>query len=196
MIHKQALSAHFLVAQLACRIGHHDDMNEPPSPDVKEVTGGAVYEGGGVRITAASTDHRPVEPTLGYRIEHDGASVVIGGDGRYYNPEVVQIAIRMAAANEPMPDAPAPMVGAVRLEHVDHEGHGYCTEFLVERRDGAMLDRDLLVRRAASVREDVTETVADNAQLSLGRQELQVRRIVKAGNMSRGVNLLVALTRF
>mgnify|MGYP001331242757 FL=1 len=39
----------------------------------------------------------------------------------------------------------------------------------------------LLVRRAASVREDVTETVADNAQLSLGRQELQVRRIVKAG---------------
>ena len=35
----------------------------------------------GVRITAAPTDHRPVEPTLGYRIEHDGASVVIGGDG-------------------------------------------------------------------------------------------------------------------
>lgn len=29
----------------------------------------------------------------------DGQSLVIGGDGRYYNPEVVQTAIRMAAAN-------------------------------------------------------------------------------------------------
>jgi membrane-bound lytic murein transglycosylase D len=38
----------------------------------------------------------------------------------------------------------------------------------------------LLVRRPASVREDVAEAVADNAQMSLGRQELQVRRIVTA----------------
>lgn len=38
----------------------------------------------------------------------------------------------------------------------------------------------LLVRRHASMRNDVTETVADNAQLSLGRAELQVRRVVKA----------------
>jgi membrane-bound lytic murein transglycosylase D len=38
----------------------------------------------------------------------------------------------------------------------------------------------LLVRRPASVREDVAEAIADNAQMSLGRQELQVRRIVKA----------------
>ncbi len=35
--------------------------------------------------------------------------------------------------------------------------------------------------RSAQVREDVAEAVADNAQLSLARQELQVRRIVKAG---------------
>ena len=34
----------------------------------------------GVRIVAAPTDHRPVEPTLGYRVELDGASVVIAGD--------------------------------------------------------------------------------------------------------------------
>ncbi len=39
----------------------------------------------------------------------------------------------------------------------------------------------LLVRRAASVREDVAENIADNAHLSLGRQELQVRRVVSAG---------------
>ena len=30
---------------------------------------------------------------------YSGQTLVIGGDGRYYNPEVVQIAIRMAAAN-------------------------------------------------------------------------------------------------
>ncbi len=47
----------------------------------------------------------------------------------------------------------------------------------------------LLVRRAASVREDVAENVADNAQLSLGRQELQVRRIVRAGKNDTIANL-------
>ena len=30
---------------------------------------------------------------------HEGQALVIGGDGRYYNKEVIQIAIRMAAAN-------------------------------------------------------------------------------------------------
>jgi len=39
----------------------------------------------------------------------------------------------------------------------------------------------LLVRRSAQVRDDVAGTVADNAQLSLERQQLQVRRVVKAG---------------
>ncbi len=34
----------------------------------------------GVRITAAPTDHRPVEPTIGFRVEYDGASVVLAGD--------------------------------------------------------------------------------------------------------------------
>lgn len=40
----------------------------------------------------------------------------------------------------------------------------------------------VLVRRSAQVREDVAEAIADNAQLSLGRQQLQVRRIVRAGS--------------
>ncbi len=47
----------------------------------------------------------------------------------------------------------------------------------------------LLVRRAASVREDVAESIADNAHLSLGRQELQVRRIVRAGKNDTIANL-------
>ena len=28
-----------------------------------------------------ATDHRPVEPTVGYRVEHEGRAVVLGGDG-------------------------------------------------------------------------------------------------------------------
>ncbi len=47
----------------------------------------------------------------------------------------------------------------------------------------------LLVRRAASVREDVAENIADNAHLSLGRQELQVRRVVRADKNDTVANL-------
>jgi ribonuclease Z len=65
------------------RIAHHDDLTEVPSLDVQESTGGVVFadEAEDVRILAVPTDHRPVEPTLGYRVEHGGKSVVIGGDG-------------------------------------------------------------------------------------------------------------------
>ena len=31
-------------------------------------------------MTAAPTDHRPVEPSVAYRIEHDGHAVVLAGD--------------------------------------------------------------------------------------------------------------------
>ena len=33
-----------------------------------------------MRVIAAATDHRPVEPTVGFRVEHDGKAVVIAGD--------------------------------------------------------------------------------------------------------------------
>jgi ribonuclease Z len=62
------------------RLAHHDDLNWRPGIDVTELAEGVAYEEGGVRITAAPTDHRPVEPTVGYRIEADGAVVVIAGD--------------------------------------------------------------------------------------------------------------------
>ncbi|MCU1368897.1 MAG: ribonuclease [Ilumatobacteraceae bacterium] len=65
------------------RIAHHADMTDGPQPVVTESAGGTVFEDAAadVRIIAVPTDHKPVEPTLGYRIEHDGAAVVIGGDG-------------------------------------------------------------------------------------------------------------------
>lgn len=65
------------------RIAHHDDMTDGPQPLVTESTGGEVFHDAGadVRILAVPTDHRPVEPTLGFRVEHAGRAIVIGGDG-------------------------------------------------------------------------------------------------------------------
>ncbi|MGV0835176.1 ribonuclease Z [Mycolicibacterium thermoresistibile] len=63
------------------RMGHHADLTAPPQVEVSEVTDGVVWDGsGGVQIRVAPTDHRPVTPTIGFRIEHAGASVVLAGD--------------------------------------------------------------------------------------------------------------------
>lgn len=69
-----------LAPDVSYRIAHHADITEPPSVQVHEFTAGEVWDDGGVRITVAPTDHRPVEPTIAFRIEHDGASVVLAGD--------------------------------------------------------------------------------------------------------------------
>lgn len=70
-----------LAPDISYRIAHHDDMTQGPQNVVTEVTGGVVHDAGGVRITAAATDHRPVEPTLGFRVDYGDKVVVIGGDG-------------------------------------------------------------------------------------------------------------------
>ncbi|ODQ96185.1 ribonuclease Z [Mycolicibacterium holsaticum] len=62
------------------RIAHHDDLKTPPPLEVHEYTEGVVWDRDGVTITAAPTDHRPVAPTIGFRVEHAGASVVLAGD--------------------------------------------------------------------------------------------------------------------
>jgi len=73
-----------LTAMLALDVGyrraHHADLDWDPPLDVREIGPGIVLDDDGVRIVAAASDHRPVEPTLAYRIEHDGHSVVIAGD--------------------------------------------------------------------------------------------------------------------
>src|SRR4051812_137913 len=69
-----------LTADIGYRIAHHADLNEPPRCEVTEVLDGIALEHGNVRIIAAPTDHRPVEPTVGYRIEAEGRVVVIAGD--------------------------------------------------------------------------------------------------------------------
>ena len=39
-----------------------------------------VYEADGLRVTAFAVDHRPVQPSVGYRFDYKGRSVVISGD--------------------------------------------------------------------------------------------------------------------
>lgn len=69
-----------LAPDISYRIHHHADITEPPAVQVHEFTDGQVWDSGGVRITAAPTDHRPVEPTIGFRVTHDGTAVVLAGD--------------------------------------------------------------------------------------------------------------------
>ncbi len=62
------------------RLEHHEDLTWSPPVEVTEVLDGVVLDEAGVTITAAPTDHRPVAPTCGYRIEHEGRAVVLAGD--------------------------------------------------------------------------------------------------------------------
>lgn len=62
------------------RIAHHADLNAPPPIEVHEHTDELVWDRDGVTIRVAPTDHLPVAPTIGFRIEFDGASVVLAGD--------------------------------------------------------------------------------------------------------------------
>jgi ribonuclease Z len=72
---------HLLRHDIAWRIVHHEDLTWEPDLEVTEAVGGVVFDEGGVRVLVHRTKHPPVEPTIGFRVEHEGRSVVIGGDG-------------------------------------------------------------------------------------------------------------------
>ena len=65
---------------ISYRIGHHDDLNYSPPVEVIEVDEGRVDLGGEVRVSCAPTDHRPVEPTVAFRLDYGDCSVVTAGD--------------------------------------------------------------------------------------------------------------------
>ena len=69
-----------LAPDIAYRMAHHADLNEPPPVIVREYSDGPIDLGAAFTVTCAPTDHKPVEPTLGFRIDHEGASVVLAGD--------------------------------------------------------------------------------------------------------------------
>lgn len=73
-----------LVEDVGYRLAHHDDLRDPPTAEVAEIDHGVlddeVLAAAGVTVTVAPTDHRPVHPTVGYRVDHDGRSAVLAGD--------------------------------------------------------------------------------------------------------------------
>jgi ribonuclease Z len=72
---------HLLRHDIAWRIEYTPDLlPAEPTFSVTEREDGVVYDEDGVRVIVAPTEHPPVRPTIGYRVEHDGKTVVIGGD--------------------------------------------------------------------------------------------------------------------
>ena len=48
-----------------------------------EIEEGVVYDINGVKVTAFEVDHRPIQPSYGYRIDYEGKAVVLSGDSAY-----------------------------------------------------------------------------------------------------------------
>ena len=71
---------HALEPDIGYRIAHHEPLTEGPKVDVTELQPGDSLEVNDVRVTTAATEHSPVKPTIGYRLEHDGSSVAMVGD--------------------------------------------------------------------------------------------------------------------
>ncbi len=70
-----------LAPDVRYRLDHHADLTDGPAVDVVEVAAGETFTIGSARVRVGATDHRPVEPTVAYRVEIGGKSVVLGGDG-------------------------------------------------------------------------------------------------------------------
>lgn len=63
------------------RLDHHADLTGPPVLDVTEVEPGDTFDVGGTHVAVHRTDHRPVAPTVGYRItDRDGRVAALAGD--------------------------------------------------------------------------------------------------------------------
>ena len=76
-----AATASMLTLDVGYRLDHHDDLHDGPNVTVVEVAPGSTFQLGGATVTVGETDHRPVHPTVGYRIDDGEKSVVLGGDG-------------------------------------------------------------------------------------------------------------------
>ena len=70
-----------LAPDLQYRLDHHADLTWTPNVVVTEVAPGDVFIVGTATITVGATDHRPVEPTVAFRVDDEGKTVVLGGDG-------------------------------------------------------------------------------------------------------------------
>lgn len=64
------------------RLDHHADLRAGIGMQVivHEIEAGETFALGDVAISVHATDHRPVSPTIGFRIEHGATSAALAGD--------------------------------------------------------------------------------------------------------------------
>ena len=62
------------------RHAHHDDLPHPPDVVVTEVGPGDTFMIADADVSVHETDHRPVAPTVGYRITAGGVTAAVAGD--------------------------------------------------------------------------------------------------------------------
>jgi len=95
-----------------------------------DVAPGVVYEADGVAITAFANNHGElIDPSLGYRIDYDGRSVVISGDSKRVQGLVdvakgVDLLIHSIGAAKPELLAAAPIWRAIMAHHIEPEDAG------------------------------------------------------------------------
>ena len=81
---------HAYAKDIATRV---EDEKSPLSGvqfDAKEIQAGLIFDQGGVKVSAFNNDHgAKVVPSLGYKVEYQGKTVVISGDTKY-SEEVVR----------------------------------------------------------------------------------------------------------
>ncbi len=70
-----------MTIDIGYRRNHHNDLQHAPMVEVTEANPGDVISIAGQELRCDASDHRPVEPSLAYRIDDEGTSVVIAGDG-------------------------------------------------------------------------------------------------------------------
>ena len=75
--------AHMLAAlapDVSYRVAHHEDLTWEPIVEVIEVEPGDRFEVGTSTVSVHRTAHEPVEPSIGYRLEHGHYVVALAGD--------------------------------------------------------------------------------------------------------------------
>ena len=95
-----------------------------------DIAPGVVFEADGVTITAFANNHGElIDPSLGYRIDYDGRSVVISGDTKRVQSLVdaargVDLLIHSIGAAKPELLATAPIWRAIMAHHIEPEDAG------------------------------------------------------------------------
>ena len=69
-----------LEADIGYRIEHHEALTVGPQVEVTELDPGDSFTVNDVRVSTAATEHSPARPTIGFRLEHEGAVAALVGD--------------------------------------------------------------------------------------------------------------------